>query len=176
MTLLRTGPIALVRPDWGLEKGTTTSVVADGDDGRPEVLIAQMLCGATAGGARAVMLTARGLDDDPVWAALRDLLAGEDAHDGRRVAEILSRIPLTAYRWGAGWDLLGGAQLVYAAGLSARDMRRLRAVATAPVVTSATGSVDEVIRVGEGVIAVERAGFRVPVAYDPGGPMYRPVQ
>lgn len=169
-----TGPISQTVTDWGLEEGSTTAVVGDHPEGHPEVLAAQMLCGAAAAGVHTLVLTPKGLEDEPVWDPLTRILAGPRP-DGRKVAESLAALPLVICRWGAGWERLGDAHLVYAAGLAGREVRRLRGATSAPVLTSAEIGAGEVIRVGETSITLQAAGVRVPVRYDPDGPMYVPA-
>lgn len=173
------GIITLKRPDWGLKKQTVTSVMANDSGGRPEVLCAQMLCGVAFSGLRVLVLLPGGRSEDPVWQAVGKFLGGGDK---RTAAELLSKVPMVMYASGTGREFASKADLVYASGLKASEMRNLMNITDAPILTLSDFD-DEVtvrlahdtIRVGEDSITVDGEGFEFQVTYDPSGPVYRPA-
>lgn len=173
------GIITLKRPDWGLKKQTVTSVVANDGGGRPDVLCAQMLCGVAFSGLRVLVLLPGGRGEDPVWQAVGRFLGGNDK---KVAAELLSKVPMVMYASGTGREFADRADLVYASGLKATEMRNLMNITDAPILTLAdledevtVRFAHDVIRVGGDSIAVDGEGFEFPVVYDPSGPVYRPA-
>lgn len=164
---VRTGPLALALPDWGLEAGRVTGFVATG--GNPEILVAQMLLGAAVASVRTLVLLPGPRDRDPVWRRVAALLS-----DGgeREAARALAHIPLQVYAMGAGRELLGSADLVYAAGLTGRELEGFRAQTSAALVTVGQDGADEVVEVGAERLTVSSIGATVPVALDLGGSIY----
>lgn len=178
--MITAGPITNARPGWGLKKGAVTSLVTNDAGGRPEVLAAQMLCGAAMSGARVLMLLPHERDSDSVWQTMITLLAGGDR---RNAGQTLRHLPIALHAHGMGWDKIGGADLVYAPGLSSRELRRIDIQASPPMLvvgkdfdhTSALNFPSETIRVGGDCLVVDSEGFEVPVVYDASGPIYRPA-
>lgn len=175
--LVSTGPISLLRPGWGLKENTITSVVANDSGGYPEVLCAQMLCGAAISGVKVLVLLPGLRGDDPVWTVVGQLLGGGDA---RTAARELKQMRLVMYASGTGREHVGKAELVYAPGLSPMEIDQVASNTSAPVLTLtdleseiATRISHEVIRVAGDTISVDSEGFEVPVVYDPSGPLYR---
>lgn len=174
------GPVGAVRPDWGLRDGSLVSFVGNDGDGHPEVLAAQTLCGAAMAGLVVVVLLPGARNEDSVWQAVVTLLGNGDA---RSAGQALSLLSLQVHSFKTGWDSVRCAHFVYAPGLSALELRRLRELnPSAPIVvgctefdvTSAIGPV-EVVRIGGDALVIDSEGFEVPVVYDPSGPIYRPA-
>lgn len=174
-----TGPIALARPGWGLKPGSVTSVVSNDSGGRPDVLCAQILCGAAIGGVRTLVLLPGMRDDEPVWKLIGELIGGGDA---KVVAREMRQMKLVMYASGTGRQYAAKAELVYAPGLRPGELEQITSETMAPVLTL-TDLDDtvglkksaEVIRVGGDHIALDSEGFEFPVVYDPSGPVYRPA-
>jgi hypothetical protein len=118
-------------------------------------------------------------DEDPVWEKLVTMLTLKGA---KSAAKELVRLPLQMHACGTGRDKADKAQLVYAPGLTARDVRRLQEQVTAPILLGGTEldegstirSVDT-IHVGGDTLVVDSEGFEISVVYDPSGPIYRPA-
>lgn len=172
-----TGPIALARPGWGLEEGSITALVSNDAGGRPEVLAAQIICGAAVSGVRVLVLLPWSREEDSTWDCVVKLLSGGDRE---AAARSISTLPLVVFAGGAGQATASKAELVYAPGLSARDLRRLASTTRAPILT--VGELDDetarryahkVIHVGGDALVVDGEGFEVPVVFDPTGPVYR---
>lgn len=175
--LVPVGPIALVRKDWGLRGGAITSVVAENSEGRPDVLCAQMICGAAFSGVKVLVLLAGGRDDE-AWQAIGQLLGGGDR---RTAADVLRELPMRMYASGTGKEHAGGAELVYAPGLRLAELERIRSSTSAAVLTLSGDEGDvagqsqvEVIRVGGDFIALDVDGSEISVEFDESGPVYRP--
>lgn len=171
------GLISQACPGWGLEENTITSLVAQDAGGHPDVLAGQMICGAAMAGMRVLMLLPGPRDKDEVWAMLVTLLGDGDA---KAAGKTLCRLPIVVCAMKTGRDRIGQADLVYAPGLSARELRDLETQTTAPILVTGPGVDDssdgrssQVIRVGSDTLLIEGGGFEVPVVYDPSGPMYR---
>lgn len=171
------GIITLKRPDWGLRKQTVTSVVANDSGGRPDVLCAQILCGVAFSGLRVLVLLPGGRGEDPVWQAVGKYLGGGDK---KAAAELMAQVPMVMYASGTGREFAAKADLVYAPGLKAPELRNLMNITDAPILTLADFDdevtvrlAQEVIRVGGDSIAVDSEGFELQVTYDPSGPVYR---
>lgn len=174
------GFISQVRPGWGLQTGTVTSLMAIDADGHPEVLAAQMICNAAISGVKVLMLLPARRDDDDVWGSVVRLLAGNDS---KSAGQELGNLPLAMHTFGTGWDRSGGAQLVYAPKVSGRQLRRFEGP-DAPAILVVGQNLDdrspfrvrnETIRVSGDALVVDGEGFEVPVVYDPSGPLYRPA-
>jgi hypothetical protein len=177
--VITAGPITLARPGWGLKRGTVTSFVASGSDGRPEVLAAQVLCSAAVSGAKVLMLLPNQRCDDDVVHVMMDILA---AGDRKAASQTLRELTLTIHTCGLGWEKVGRADLVYAPGLSVRDLRRLDPAATPPMLVvgrdfdgRSACVPGNVVRVGGDILVVDNERFEVPVVYDGSGPIYRPA-
>lgn len=177
--LVSTGPIALARPGWGLKNDTITSVVANDSGGYPEVLCAQMLCGAAVSGVKVLVLLPGLRGDDPVWTTVGQLLGGGDT---RVAAREMKQMRLVMYASGTGREHVGKAELVYAPGLTPMEIDQVAGNTSAPILTLtdleseiAKRISHEVIRVAGDTISVDSEGFEVPVLYDPSGPVYRPA-
>lgn len=174
-----TGPIPWVRPGWGLKEDSLTAVVSNDSEGHPHVLAAQMLCGAAVAGVRVLMLLPGDRVQDDVWTTLVALLTDSD---GRSAARSLGKLPIVTQTSGTGREKARNAELVYAPGLSARELRDLSKRTNAPILVvgqefdgeSVTRS-SEIIRVGGDALVMDSEGFEVPVVYDPSGPFYRPA-
>lgn len=173
------GPLALARPGWGLEDNSVTSLVPDDAGGRPDVLAAQILCGAAFSGARVLMLLPGTRDEDPVWQAVGAFLAGGDR---KLAATALRGLPIRMYACGNGRDRSDSANLVYAPGLTAHELLTLREQTSAPILMlgeglegQSAGHSVRFIRVSGDILLIDSEGVEVPVVYDPSGPVYRPA-
>jgi hypothetical protein len=176
---ISTGPIAFARRGWGLAEKTITSVVSNDGEGHPDVLCAQMLCGAATSGVKTLVLLAGLRTDDLVWQRVGQMLGGGDA---KAAAQGLRLMPLRMYASGTGQEHVNKAGLVYVSGLRLKDLQRLSGNTTAPILTltdiesdSAAEGSTQVIRVSGDAISIDAEGFEVPVTYDPSGPVYRPA-
>lgn len=173
------GPIALAKPGWGLKEGSVTAFVSTDAGGHPEVLTAQILCGAASSRKRVLLLLPAGRDEDPVWRTLVTMLTIDDH---KSAASALRKLPILLHAWGTGRDRSDSAELVYAPGLSTRELRGLRSKTKAPILLTGKEFDEksalvpvELIRVGKETLAVDAEGFEVSVVYDPSGPIYRPA-
>lgn len=170
------GPIALARPGWEMKPGSVTSVVANDSGGRPDVLCAQMLCGAAISGIKTLVLLPGLRTDEPVWQLIGELIGGGDA---KLAAREMRQMRLVMYASGTGKEYAGRAELVYAPGLRPGELERITSETMAPVLTltdtddAALKKSAEVIRVGGDTIVLDSEGFEFPVVYDPSGPVYR---
>lgn len=180
------GPISLVKPGWGLDRGTVTSLVANDSGGHPEVLAAQVICNAALSGVRVLMLLPRERDRDDVWKAIVGLLTDRDensADGGISVGDVLRNASLKVLTHGLGWDEVDQAELVYAPELSVRQARQFVEHKTPAILVCGTRFGGEpplhvrssVIQVGGDALVIESEGIKVPVEYDPSGPIYRPA-
>lgn len=174
-----TGPIAIVRPGWELKPGAITSVVANDSGGRPEVLCAQMLCGAAISGIKTLVLLPGLRTDDPVWQTVGQLIGGGDAKTAARELKLMKMV---MYASGTGREHVGKAELVYAPGLRPSELERVADETMAPVLTLSdlddqitVKKAAEVIRVGGDHIALDSEGFEFSVVFDPSGPVYCPA-
>lgn len=172
MTKIAMGPLDVIEPELVLLEGATMAVVAAGPDGQPDVLIAQILCGAAASGIKTLMLLPKLRQDDAVWNAIVRILSGGDVRSGARE---LSRLPIVLHAGSTGRDGPGGAELVYAPGLTAKELGQLRARTQAPFLVTEEGAADDVIRVGIDILRIDSRGINVPVVYMPDGPLYCPA-
>lgn len=177
--LVSTGPIALARPGWHLKPGSVTSIVADDSGGRPDVLAAQIICGAAVSGVKVLVLLPWDRREDSVWSVVVELVA---AGSEEAAARAISSMPLLMYSGGTGKQYVGKAGLVYAPGLGPRELQELSEKTAAPVLTFtdlesevALRTSAEVIRVCRDAIVLDGEGVEVPVEYDPSGPVYRPA-
>lgn len=176
---IATGPIALACPGWGLDRGTVTALAPDGEDGRPDVLAAQILISAAQAGSRVLMLLPGDRSTDRTWSAMISMLADGDH---RAAGREMGRLPIAMHSWGTGWDKAQSAELVYAPGLSVRDVRRLKDLTDAPIILlgkaldgESSNRPAEIIRVSGEQLSLPGRGFAIPVVYDPSGPIYRPA-
>lgn len=174
-----TGPIAIVRRDWELKPGAITSVVSNDGGGRPEVLCAQMLCGAAISGIKTLVLLPGMRTDDPVWQTVGQLIGGGDAKTAARELRLMKMV---MYASGTGREHVGKAELVYAPGLRSGELERISGETMAPVLTMADPDdpvtlrkAAEVIRVGGDTISLDSEGFEFSVVFDPSGPVYSPA-
>lgn len=172
-----TGPIALARPGWGLKPNSITSVVSNDDGGHPDVLCAQILCGAAISDIKTLVLLPGMRTDEPVWQRIGELIGGGDP---QKVARELRLIKMIMYTSGTGRQHVGKAELVYAPGLRSGELEQIASETTAPVLTLTDmddtitlKKAAEVIRVGGDTITLDSEGFEFPVVYDPSGPLYR---
>ncbi|MCP9209642.1 hypothetical protein [Streptomyces cucumeris] len=156
-----------------------TALVADGSGGHPDVLAAQVICGAAVSGARVLMLLPQARDDDEVWRRMITLLADGDP---RSAARALGHLPISLHTSGTGWDRVRGAELIYTPGVQIRELRRLRDQTNAPILVTNKGidrqSVNcsiEILRVSDDAVLLDSEGVKVSVVYDPSGPIYRPA-
>lgn len=177
--LVPAGPIAFARKGWGLKGGAITSVVAEDSEGKPDVLCAQMICGAAFSGVKVLVLLPGGRGDDPAWQAVGRLLGGDDR---RMAADVLREVPIRMYASGTGRDCANEAGLVYAPGLRIGELEEIRNSTSAAVLTSSDkdgrgveGQGAEVIRIGGDFVLLDSEGCKLPLLYDPSGPIYRPV-
>jgi hypothetical protein len=139
-----------------------------------------MLCGAALSGARVLMLLPQQRDSDSVWQTMIKMLTDGDLRSAGRA---LRNLPIALHAFGVGWDKLGTADLVYAPGLSSRELRRVDVQTSPPMLVvgkdfehTATLRVPvEIIRVGGDHLMVDSEGFEVPVVLDASGPIYRPA-
>lgn len=173
------GPITLARPGWGLEKNRVATLVSNDAGGRPDVLAAQILCGAALQGARVLMLLPVARECDETWKVMVTLLADGSA---KSAAQAMSCLPISMHTHGTGWDKASRADLVYAPGLTARELRRLGAQTEAPILVvgkefdhESPSRPVEVVRVGGDTLLLDSEGVEIPVVYDPSGPIYRPA-
>lgn len=164
-----TGPLAMAVPGWGLEGPGVTGVASGDGGGRPEVLLAQLLAGASVSGVRTLLLPLD-RDTDPVWGCLVQLLAGGDR---KAAGQALRHLPMAVHSAGTGGDKLAGAGLVYAPAVTGRELRQMRDRTQAPILVPSEGGTDEVIRVCGEVLVLDSTGREIPVAFDPSGPVYR---
>lgn len=164
-----TGPIAMAVPGWGLEGPGVTGVVADDQSGRPDVLTAQIVAGAAVSNVRVLMLLAD-RDRDLVWCHLVQLLSGGDR---KAAAQALRHLPIAVHSGGTGMDKLPGAGLVYAPGLSGRELIRMKDQTQAPILTDSENGADEVIRARGGSVTLDSLGREIPVRLGIGDLMYR---
>lgn len=171
---ISTGPLRSAIPNWGLAEGTTTAFVSGDSNGRPDVLIAQIICGAAMSGVKTLMLLPTSRQDDDVWARMLQLLSGGN---GKMAAQAMGHMPIVLHAESTGRDRVGDAELVYAPGLTHRQLNALRPLTGAPFITTeeTPPTVTDVIRVGGDILKIDSTGIEVPVLYDPGGPMYRPA-
>lgn len=173
------GPITLARPEWGLEKGSVVTLVSNDAGGRPDVLAAQILCGAALQGARVLMLLPLSREKDEAWHAMMTLLADGTS---KSAAQAMKYLPITMHTCGTGWDKAAQADLVYAPGIGARELRRLSSQTEAAILAvgkevdrQSSSRPVEIVRVGGNTLLLDSEGFEIPVVYDPSGPIYRPA-
>jgi len=173
------GPLTLACPGWGLEGSRVTTLVAKGTEGRPDVLAAQILCGAALQGARVVMLLPAAREQDETWKMMIAQLADGNA---KSAVQAMMGLSISMYTCGAGWDRAERADLVYAPGLSARELRQLDQKTKAPILVigkdfdrESSNRPVEKIRVGKDTLLIDSEGVEIPVVYDPSGPIYRPA-
>ncbi|MFE0472402.1 hypothetical protein ACFW2V_12380 [Streptomyces sp. NPDC058947] len=173
------GPLTRARPEWGLEKGGLATLVADGPEGRPEVLAAQILFGVAMQGTRVLMLLPVTREVDETWKAMVSLMADGDT---KSAAQAMRSLPISMHTCGTGWEKIGRADLIYAPGLNAQEMRRLSSRTDASILAvgsefgrQSSNRPVEVIRVGGSAILIDSKGVEIPVVYDPSGPIYRPA-
>lgn len=173
------GPITLVRPGWGLDRGALVTLTTSDGSGRPDVLAAQTLCSAALQGARVLMLLPDSREQDETWKAMVQMLT-----DGtpKSAAQAMSHMKISMHTCGTGWEKARQTDLVYVSNLRAQDLRRLGRMTDAPILNVGT-EVDvrsakrpmEVIRVGGDHLLLDSEGFEMSVTYDPSGPIYRPA-
>lgn len=173
------GPITLARPGWGLERGSVTTLVSNDAGGRPDVLAAQILCGAALQGVRVLMLLPLSREKDEAWRAMMTLLADDSV---KSAARAMRNLPITMHTCGTGWDKAAKADLVYAPGIGTQDLRRLRSQTEAAILAlgegidrQSSGRPVEIVRVGGTTLLLDSEGVEIPVVYDPSGPIYRPA-
>ena len=163
------GPLAVAHPSWALESGTITAVV--GDEVKPEVFVAQMLCGVAAAKAKVLVLASGDRRHDPVCQALVQFIGGGDK---AVFAETMRELSLRTFGGGEGWSHVSEAHMVYASEVSVRELRSRTDGTRAPVVMIADGladarHADEVIHVQRDVITTRTSNLRVPVSLDSDG-------
>jgi hypothetical protein len=172
-------PISQVKPGWGLDERSITSFVSNDSGGYPEVLAAQTIIGAAFAGIRVVLLLPGHRDDDLTWQRIVALLAGGDR---KTAAETLHRLPIEMHSGGSGLGGSDRANLVYAPGLTTRELRHLREQTDASILVVGKDFGEEsimrsvgVIRVGSDALVIDAEGIEVPVVFDPSGPIYCPA-
>jgi hypothetical protein len=172
------GPVMLAPPDWGLNEGDMVILTPDGEDGRPEVLAAQILYGTAFAGGRVVMLLPGRREEDQTWQVMTVMLSDGTA---KSAAQAMGSLSIQVYACKAGWGRTAQADLVFAPGLTGLEMRRLSEQTRAPILTVGgeyrSSKRPEIIRVGNEALLFEskKGNYEIPVVYDPNGPIYRPA-